>query len=255
MQDRRVAEIGDFGKFGLLRRICGCDGRFGDGRSLAVLWYRTIDGAAETPTARPAWLDRPDEFRPCDPLLFDTLDEIVASGLRETHSIEIAELLGDVAFHSDLWSFDGMSSQQMRDVERRRLFLGALKVVGENQVVCIDADAGPMPDGVVPNAPDATRWIGWDEMVALAALRRTLVVGRPAEDDVPIQRQVVRGAVELIERLRLDVRPIPMIFLGETSRVHFVIPAPDDVDTIQERCVSLVDSDDPWSHHFSLLGR
>ena len=179
MQDRRVAEIGDFGKFGLLRRICGCDGRFGDGRSLAVLWYRTADGAAETPAVRPAWLDRPDEFRPCDPLLFDTLDEIVASGLRETHSIEIAELLGDVAFHSDLWSFDGMSSQQMRDVERRRLFLGALKVVGENRVVCIDADAGPMPDGVVPNAPDATRWIGWDELVALAALRRTLV-GRPA---------------------------------------------------------------------------
>ena len=61
--------------------------------------------------------------------------------------------------------------------------------------------------------------------------------------------------MELIERLRLDVRPIPMIFLGETARVYFVIPAPDDVDAIQERCVSLVDSDDPWSHLFSLLGR
>ena len=255
MQDRWVAEVGDFGKLGLLRRICGCDGRFDGGRSLAVLWYRTADETAETPAARPAWLDAPESFRPCDPLLFDILDEIVASGLREVHSIEIAELLGDVAFHSDLWSFDGMSSQQIRDVERRRLFLGALKVVGERRVVYADADDGLMPDGVVPNASDATRWIGWDEMVALAALRRTLVVGRPAEDDVPIQRQVVRGAVELIERLRLDVRPIPMIFQGEATRVYFVVPAPDDVDAIQERCVSLVDADDPWSRHFSLLGR
>ena len=255
MQDRWVAEIGDFGKFGLLRRICGCDGRFDGDRSLAVLWYRTAGDAAHASTARPAWLDRPDMFRECDPLLFDILDEIVASGLRETHSIEIAELLGDAAFHSDLWSFDGMSSPKMRAMERRRLFLGALAVVGERRVVFVDSDDGTMPDGTLPDMPGATRWIGWDEMVALAALRRTLVFGRPSDDDTPIQRQAVRGAVELIERLRLDVRPIPMIFQGTAARVYFVIPAPDDADAIQERCASLIDADDPWSRHFSLLGR
>ena len=39
MQDRYAGDVGDFGKFALLRALCG-------GRSLGVCWYRT-DAAEE----------------------------------------------------------------------------------------------------------------------------------------------------------------------------------------------------------------
>lgn len=255
MQDRFVADVGDFGKFGLLRRLCGCDGRFADARSLAVLWYRTPNGEGDGAGSRTRYLAKPEQYRDCDPRLFDTLGEILESGFRETHSIEIAELLGDAAFHSESWSFDGMNTPKMRELERQRLFHRALTVVGDKQVVYVDPDNGLPADGFRPFSKEGLKAVSWDELARLVALRRTLVVYHHANFSVKVSTQGVRKAVELIQNLRLEVRPIPMIFRRGSVRFFFVIPAPDDVDAIQERVVSLVAGDDPWSRHFEILGR
>ena len=86
MQDNYVGDIGDFGKFGLLRAVAAT------GLSLAVNWYRTVpvrpgnqNGGVFT-----GYLQQPDAYRRYDPDLFDALARIV----REDRTLEALESSG-----------------------------------------------------------------------------------------------------------------------------------------------------------------
>ena len=64
MQDRYAGDIGDFGKYGLLRALCG------EALRLGVLWYAFEGDRKRAPNdgKRIDYLDPPDEqLRECDP--------------------------------------------------------------------------------------------------------------------------------------------------------------------------------------------
>ena len=91
MQDHYVGDIGDYGKYGLLR--CVADA----GLRLAVNWYRVIptrpgkqeDGKFTT------YLHNPDVYRQYDPKLFDCLSYLV----KDSRSIEAVEKSGILNAH------------------------------------------------------------------------------------------------------------------------------------------------------------
>ena len=73
MQDRYTGDVGDFGKYGLLRALVGIHPA-GSSRSLGVVWYVTD---AEIEDVDPqgdgrhlSYLEQPARFRECDPQLF-----------------------------------------------------------------------------------------------------------------------------------------------------------------------------------------
>ena len=49
MQDRYAGDVGDFGKFGLLRHLCGAtaDDKHGRLEKPGVIWYKTDPGKKE----------------------------------------------------------------------------------------------------------------------------------------------------------------------------------------------------------------
>lgn len=61
MQDKFVADIGDFGKYGLLRTLAGIEPKARPGYRLGVVWYFGDDGKLHN--ADLAYLSKPDEFR------------------------------------------------------------------------------------------------------------------------------------------------------------------------------------------------
>ncbi len=73
MQDNYVGDIGDYGKYGLLRKICS------EGVSLAVNWYKVtpkkIGGQDDGKYIN--YLSKPNIYRLYDPFLFDSLCHIV----------------------------------------------------------------------------------------------------------------------------------------------------------------------------------
>src|SRR6267142_698995 len=89
MQDRYAGDVGDFGKFALLRALS-------PERRLGVCWYRT-DGSAETSNdgKHLDYLGQPSRFRHLDPVVFDTLrslaDDVRAA--RRARSIGVLESL------------------------------------------------------------------------------------------------------------------------------------------------------------------
>lgn len=72
MQDRYVADVGDFGKYGLLRCLTGvtcCPEK--SALKLGVIWYLTPSCLGNANDGRHLnYLDREKEFKVCDPVLF-----------------------------------------------------------------------------------------------------------------------------------------------------------------------------------------
>ena len=90
MQNRYVGDIGDFGKYGLLRALC-------HGRQLGVAWYLCPDETHNEDGGSVDYLCKPDEWRSVDPELFDGMREIVDSGHRCVGSVEESGLLPSTA--------------------------------------------------------------------------------------------------------------------------------------------------------------
>ena len=73
MQDNYVGDIGDYGKYGLLRNVTAT------GLRLAVNWYRVIPTrpGKQEDGKYTSYLDKPEIYRHYDPELFDCLADIV----------------------------------------------------------------------------------------------------------------------------------------------------------------------------------
>ena len=80
MRDQFVGDVGDYGKYGLLRALARAD------LALAVIWYKN-DEPANAHGRLTQYLDNPDN-RICDPLLFDELKKLVSGGRRTIKDVE-----------------------------------------------------------------------------------------------------------------------------------------------------------------------
>lgn len=73
MQDNYVGDIGDYGKYGMLRTICA------EKLSLAVNWYKVVPRKVgkQNDGKYTDYLSNPNLYRDYDPALFDSLNSIV----------------------------------------------------------------------------------------------------------------------------------------------------------------------------------
>ena len=96
MQDNYVGDIGDYGKYGLLRNVTAT------GLRLAVNWYRVIPTrpGKQEDGKYTSYLDKPEIYRHYDPELFDCLADIVHRQKRSIEEIEASGVL-TAAFFSD----------------------------------------------------------------------------------------------------------------------------------------------------------
>ncbi len=107
MQDRYTGDVGDFGKYGLLRALTlpGITKTGGPSLNLGVVWYRYPNESHNADGKHISYLDsnKRKKFRKCDPELYDCLSKIVkGSTSRKISEIENRKILGsDTRFFSD----------------------------------------------------------------------------------------------------------------------------------------------------------
>src|SRR5256885_376055 len=116
MQDRYVGDLGDFGKYGLLRALSSPLERTSR-LSLGVVWYLVLDEGHTTDGSKIGYLSLPGHraayFRDCDPALYDTLGQLVNSGRRTVARVSVSGVLphGTVFFREPL-SFQGVARDE-----------------------------------------------------------------------------------------------------------------------------------------------
>ena len=139
MQDRYTGDIGDFGKFGLLRQLETT------GLSIGVNWYRTPDETHNSDGRHIGYLQKL-PFWNCDPMLWTALNQVVGSGKREIAALEryggvFATYYGDLL---DTTMGDKITRQAIRMDWHSR----ALDALRNCKIVFVDPDNGLM----VPSA-------------------------------------------------------------------------------------------------------
>ena len=138
MQDRYVGDVGDFGKYGLLRAL-------GEGKRLGVAWYLHPAAGPVGDGRHTDYLHRCEEFQHLDGQLFDVMKKLVDSGDRSTKAVEQSGVLGDAVFAEDCLD---LSNIRVRDRKtwRDNWFSNARAALAGCDLVFADPDNGLHPD-------------------------------------------------------------------------------------------------------------
>lgn len=249
MQDRYAGDAGDFGKYGLLRRLSGPD-EHGPALRLGVLWYRFEDS---TPGDGKyvSYLEPPraEEFRMCDPELFERMRSIV----RNERSVAAVEASGALpsgtAFFGDKLVFGPGESRESKEAKRLEWLEAGLRAVEDADLVFADPDTGLQVPSVKPLHAKGPKYVYYDDLRACWRRGQSLVVYQHIARNRTAEEQIARRIAALLEQFRGAEDILTLRWRRFTSRVYLVVPAADHADTLAARRRALLAS--PWSQHFT----
>lgn len=167
MQDRYVGDVGDFVKLALLRAVAGQ-------QRLGVAWWRHPDESHDGSGRIVGYLQKPQEWRPRDAVLFDTLDRIVGSGDRRIGALEEAGLLPEARYFGESILVPG--SRAAREAHRRGWMERLQAAMADREVLFLDPDNGLETQGFDPGTRQAAKSVSVAELQILAQGGRALIV-------------------------------------------------------------------------------
>lgn len=257
MQDRYTGDVGDFGKYGLLRALRGNEPEH---LRLGVIWYRTNRSIVEAdPTGdgrHTSYLDSKNEprFRGCDAPLYDALRGLVRNNDRRVAAIAKSGLLGvDTRFHE---TFVPVLRAGVRREEklyaRQKWMESALRSTHDCQVVFLDPDNGLEAESVPKTSSRAPKYAYLDEVKAIHRRRQSLVVYHHLSRQGTHREQVV-GWRDRLQRELGHADIFALRFRRGTARAFFIVANGGHSLLLRERIEALVES--PWgqSEHFELV--
>ena len=263
MQDRFVGDIGDFGKYGLLRALTGICSKGEPDLTLGVAWYIPDEATIkDTPPGhghKIEYLFNPKtrgEYRSCDKELFDRLKEIVC-GERSLGAVEKSGLLGDrasgeVVFHDEPMQ---MPEARRRRDTRREWLKGLLSRTKDANIVFLDPDtgladpeAGRAPKKLSIGTKDAPKYAFMCELDEFLDPKASVVVYQSFGRNDPCEsmkdwRNKLCG--------RHPSREQPRI-LKFGSRAFIILASQAHAALIDKRLDVMAAPDSPWHNHLKL---
>ncbi len=168
MQNRYVADIGDYVKLAILRRLA-LD------RSLGVVWWLFPDEYHNADGGHREYLARPKSWKHFDPDLFDALLKIEKEGKRHVHAIEKSDVLPNAMFVSDHIPCAAAPFSLRR--EERSLWIEGIKSkLKDCNLLFLDPDNGLAPEGLRLTQRRAGKSVMIEEVKALQGNSRPMVL-------------------------------------------------------------------------------
>jgi hypothetical protein len=248
MQNRYAGDIGDFGKFGLLRAI------FPD-RQLGIIWYLVPDESHNKNGKHIDYLKKA-EFRACDPELFDKLDGLVRTDYRSVKYLQQLILFRNIVFFSDILSYEGASAnseagRHQRLLIRQKWLNAALKAGLKCEVLFLDPDNGLETKSVTKYSKSAVKYVFLDELREFAHICPCVVVyhhlGRQGTHPEQIRRWIQR----LCSHFNETHSVFAMRFKCYSPRAYFFLAREDKADDIKQRIEMFIDSN--WNKCFDSI--
>jgi hypothetical protein len=166
MQNRYVADIGDYVKLAILRQLA-------PGRRFGVAWWLFPDENHNNDGGHREYLHRPDEWRRFDHGLFDGLLTIDKNHTREVAALE--PFLQGALFARELVPCD-LRPFSRRPAERRR-WLSDIKLMFKSRnLIFLDPDNGIASERSKPTWRRAGKSVFIDEMKSLKECDQAIVI-------------------------------------------------------------------------------
>lgn len=206
MEDRYAGDIGDFGKFALIRELS-------TGIRIGICWYLVPDEEDTNSGRHRKYLSREDDFRALDETVFDAFKPFRDdASLRSVGTLENLGLVPGAVFHRDVVP---------RDADSRGAWFSALRrTVAGCQLAFLD------PDNGIANATLTHKSVSHDEvstlrsdgLAVLVYHHQTRMKGGAAVEAAFLARQLLARGACRVQTIRF--RPF-------SSRFYFLVNGTD----------------------------
>ena len=260
MQNRYVGDIGDFGKYHLLKSLCMGNNNELD-LSLGVVWYRVPDENHNDDGKHIRYLEQTTSnlarFRSGDPALYDSLSEIIEAGKRDVSIIkEFNVLPTNTVFYETPLSYEGMTNDSPaarndRISYRIRWSSKALEATLGCDVIFVDPDNGLEVKSVKSHQKTGPKYTFFEELVPFVKRGQSLVIYHHLCRSGPAEVQVHERLDQLKEKLGID-NIYALLYKRGTLRAFFIIPSSEHIELLTARGIRLTRTL-PWNEHFSVI--
>lgn len=186
MQDRYVGDVGDFGKYGLLR-LLGSQTNL----RLAVIWYLFGDESHNDDGRHVSYLSK-SEFVAPDPALHAALDGLVQRGQRSIKAVEKSRILpSDTIYFGRLISDPKgeIVNKRHRRASRMRWLKSATKLCASADLIFMDPDNGIETVSVPRHSPKSGKYVYWDELSPFWERGQSLLIYHHLNRTASVSRQ------------------------------------------------------------------
>jgi hypothetical protein len=256
VQNRYVADVGDFGKYGLIRRLAGI---FDNRPSLrvGVHWYLTPDESHNNDGSKTQYLTgrRAALFSCCDPELHSSLGRIVRDDNRSVDAVRRAGILpASTIFADEPLDFHSSTkpARLMRSSQRAEWMARALEVTKPCDILFADPDNGLECKSVGATARLGPKYAFLAELEPVLARGQTLVVYHHTCRQGTASRQAKRRIMQLTSLTGQTSRGFALLFRRGSSRAFIIVPSTRHDAIIRARVAGMLAS--PWRQHLEPIG-
>jgi hypothetical protein len=250
VQDKYVGDIGDYGKFGLLRHL------FPSPRwRLGIIWYLVPNEAEKKDGRHIDYLENPKVWKQYDPVVFDELKRVVDSNRRWVSDIDMKRLFGTkpVCYVTRLkfGPADSEEGRLQRRQDRKQWIAGAVEAVKDCNAIFLDPDNGVEAPSVDRHAKEGPKFAYVDEIATLASQERVCVVYHHLGKDRPHQDTMRRVALQLRDGMERNGFLTVLRFGCISCRAYFILATQQTKDEIAKRIKEFLQTS--WNRCFEMV--
>ena len=250
MQNRYVGDIGDFGKYGLLRALTSIGPT--PALRLGVVWYLYPNESSNDDGKFIGYLSeghrQASSLRNCERSLYEALRCIVMNDRRHIASVRSAGILpSDTLFHECPLSYPRYMKRCDRQSLRESWLQGALESTEAADLVFLDPDNG-IAGKVLPWDKKGPKYVFMDDLESFYSRGQSLVIYHHLGRHKPAVEQIGSLSNALKSRLNLTHAPYALRYRRGTSRVYFIISQEKHGDGLKNRIDAFLQA--PWRNHF-----
>ena len=250
MQDRYVGDIGDFGKYGLLRALTGAGQT--PALRLGVVWYLYPDECHNDDGKFTDYLcENPrnhSRFRACDPDLYDALHHLVCEGQRNVAAVRRRGILPfTTTYYEHPLSYPPRMPRSERQIIRDSWLEGALQTTIDSDLVFVDPDNG-ISQTASPWRKKGPKHVFMDDLLRFYQRGQSLVIYHHLSRRDTAEQQINYLAGVLQQCLGLTRTPLALRYRRGSARAYFIAAQENHEAYIESRLKPFVESS--WSAHF-----
>ncbi|MGN1445695.1 MAG: hypothetical protein ACI4WV_05315 [Eubacteriales bacterium] len=224
MQDNYIGDIGDYGKYALLRQVDNAK------LLLSVNWYRVIPSVSSTQNdgKHISYLNAPHLYRAYDPPLFDALHKIVC--IENSRRIERIE--AEALFHATYFS-EKISS------DRTTWHMRALEKTKGTAVVFLDPDNGLETQSMNRTGSATEKHVRWNELKEYYDRGQNVILYQHRPQMTKKEQCI--GSIMAFQKEYLRADAVKLLeFPKYTNRFYFMFLHNDFKGIFQDICASTV---------------
>ena len=236
MQGRYAGDVGDFGKFSLLRSIFACPEN-----TIGVVWYKYPDESHNGDGRHIEYLNN-QSYKQCDQELVDILSHVVNGERSISHLESVGLLPKNTIYYSSILDFHLTYTRQTnahknsRKTERLQWLNKAVSAVKNCDVVFLDPDNG-LEINSIPNIHQikSGKYSYYSEVADLFKNKKACIIYHHMNMNNSHKSQIKQRSKELKEKIVKDGSVFAIRYSPYSPRAYFICAAKTSAGNIKER--------------------